>query len=75
MALGRRLRTVWVMKTLTLIPRRYRRLAYGLYAVGSVAVTYVAAKGWVGVEEVAAWTGLGAVLGLTAHANSGPTES
>lgn len=59
------------MRTLTLIPRRYRRTAYGLYATGSVALTYAAAKGWAGADELAAWTALGAALGVTAHANSG----
>lgn len=58
------------MNLLTKIPTRYRWLAYIVYGVGSVVVTYLAAKGHVGADEIALWTGIGAVFGVTAAANT-----
>ena len=57
------------------IPARVRLVAYYLFAVGSVALTYAASKGWVGADELTAWAALAAVFGIPAGANvSGESE-
>lgn len=62
------------MNPLTSIPPTVRAVLYYLFAVGSVVVTYCAAKGYLGVEEVSLWAGIAAVFGFTAGANT-PTGS
>lgn len=57
------------MNPLQLVPPKWRLALYLVYALGSVVVTYLAAKGHFGAEEVALWSGLGAVFGLTAASN------
>ena len=57
------------MNPLQAIPAKWRLALYIAYAVGSVVVTYLAAKHIIGAEEVALWTGLGAAFGVTAASN------
>ena len=51
------------------IPAKVRATLYIVYGVGSIVLTYLAARGIVGSPEVAAWTGLGAFFGFTAVSN------
>lgn len=57
------------MNVFAMIPPKARLVLYVAYGVGSVVVTYLAAKSYIGVEEVALWTGLGVPLGITAASN------
>lgn len=57
------------MNPLQAIPAKWRLALYIIFSVGSVVVTYLAAKHIIGAEEVALWTGLGAAFGLTAASN------
>lgn len=57
------------MNPLQAIPPRARLALYLVYSVGSVVVTYLATKHIIGSAEVALWTGLGAVFGVTAASN------
>lgn len=54
---------------LSMIPPKVRLAVYALYAVGSVVMTYLSAKGVVGSDEVALYAGIGTVLGVTAASN------
>lgn len=58
----------------TKIPPTARLVLYVLYALGSLVMTYLAAKGKVGADEVAFWAGLGAVFGVTASSNVTPSD-
>ncbi len=57
------------MNPLQAIPAKARFALYVVYFVGSVVLTYLATKHIVGADEIALWTGLGAVFGVTAASN------
>lgn len=57
------------MNVFAMIPPGARLVLYLAYAIGSLVVTYLAAKGHVGAEEIAFWSGLGALFGFTASGN------
>jgi hypothetical protein len=59
------------MNPMTSIPARYRLVAYVVYGVGSLVMTYLGARHLVGADEMALWSGLGVLLGLTAASNVG----
>jgi len=61
------------MNPLTSIPANIRAILYYVFAVGAVVLTYCAAKGYVGVDELALFSGIAAVFGFTAGANT-PTR-
>jgi hypothetical protein len=63
------------MNPLTNIPPSVRVWLYLAFAVGSVVVTYLGAKGTLGGEEMALFTGVGTVLGLTAVSNVSPAPT
>ena len=54
-------------------PPKVRVALYYVYGVGSLVATYLAAKGTVGADEMALWTGLGVLFGLTAAVNTNTT--
>lgn len=54
------------MNVLLSIPKKYAKAAYTLYAIGCLVMTYLSAKGLVGADEVALWSGLGVLFGFTA---------
>lgn len=58
------------MNPLTSIPPQVRAVLYYVFACGSVVLTYLAAKGRVGVDELALFAGIAAVFGFTAGANT-----
>lgn len=57
------------MNVLKAIPPQMRLLLYVVYGIGSVVATYLGAKSYIGAEELALWTGIGAVFSLTAGSN------
>ena len=50
-----------------------RGILYLVYGVGSIVMTYLGAKGVVGADEMALWTGLGVFFGVTAASNVKPS--
>lgn len=58
------------------ISERVRGWLYIITIFGSVAVTYLAAKSYIAVEEVAAWTAFTAAVATMARFNLGnsPTD-
>jgi len=52
-------------------PAKVRAALYVLSAVGSVVVSYLSVKHYVGDAEVALWSGLVAVIGTMAGLNVG----
>jgi hypothetical protein len=51
-----------------LFPPRRRRTLYMLFGAGSCVLSYAAAKGWVGKDELELWAQLGVVFGFGAAA-------
>lgn len=54
---------------LAVIPPKARILGYFVYGVGSIVATYLAARGIIGADEMALWSGLGVLFGFTALSN------
>ena len=50
-------------------PAEVRRIAYYVYAIGSLVMAYLSAKGHVGLDEMALYAGLGTLFGFTAGGN------
>jgi hypothetical protein len=50
---------------------KIRKALYFTYGVGSLALTYLGAKGVAGPDEIAAWTGLGVLFSVVAGGNVG----
>ncbi len=53
------------------IPEKWRGVLYIVCGIGSIVVTYLAATGVLGAEEVAAWTGFTAFVAVVARFNLG----
>lgn len=62
------------MNILAMIPPHVRLGIYVVYGVGSLVVTYLVARGTWGGDELALWTGIGSLLGLTAASNVDRTK-
>ena len=50
-------------------PAKVRRVAYYVYASGSLVMAYLSAKGHVGLDEMALYAGVGGLFGFTAGGN------
>lgn len=56
------------------IPRNVRLALYIITSVGSLLVTYFAAKGDLGPDEIALWTGFTALIAAMAGINITPKD-
>ncbi len=57
------------MNPLVSIPAKYRAWLYAAFSVATVVMTYLGAKGLVGGEEMALFTGVSVLFGATALSN------
>lgn len=56
------------------IPRNIRLTLYIVTSIGSMLVTYLAAKGIIGGDEIAFWTGFTAFIAAMASININPPK-
>ena len=56
------------------IPRSVRLVLYLVTSIGSLLVTYLAARGLVGPDEIGLWTGFTALIAAMAGFNISPGD-